>query len=334
MARDDLVAELTNLSTEMYNVDEARLLRPDIGNLSLEKRFTPRLNDIKGKLLIVVDFAADVSDSQLQNVLGPLANIKSAMDSQAGLEDETYASQRENFIANVESYYDSLMTHWTPFLSAKVESLSDREVVDQDAMREYDDDIKARRTELAQLISQVTELREQAANTLEASQDTAAKVSVKDAQEQFEHAQDEFNRKVRKWWWFSLCGLALFFSILAAFVFLKPSDSTNLVYEGAVRISVLASVGTVTAFCLKMFRAYTYMSEKNQHRQRIANSTRAFVGSAITSEQRDLILSQLVESVVQFGNSGLLHREDDNVYRPKMTIDSVMRTLSAKSSRE
>ena len=55
----------------------------------------------------------------------------------------------------------------------------------------------------------------------------------------------------------------------------------------------------------------------------------AFVESAATPEQRDLILSQLVESVVQFGNSGLLQKEDDHLYRPKMTIDSITRTLTS-----
>ena len=76
------------------------------------------------------------------------------------------------------------------------------------------------------------------------------------------------------------------------------------------------------------------MSEKNRHRQRVANSMEAFVQSAVTPEQRDLILSQLVESIVQFGHSGLVQREDDYAYRPKMTIDSISRTLPTSHQKD
>jgi len=70
------------------------------------------------------------------------------------------------------------------------------------------------------------------------------------------------------------------------------------------------------------------MSHHNRHRQRVANSMEAFVQAAITPEQRDLILAQLVTSVVDFGTSGLLSKEDDAIYAPKMTIDSITRTIS------
>ena len=109
---------------------------------------------------------------------------------------------------------------------------------------------------------------------------------------------------------------------------MNPSgQGWQLIYYGAIKISVLTVIATTTAFCLKILRAHLHMSEKNRHRQRVANSMEAFVQSAITPEQRDLILSQLVESIVQFGHSGLVQREDDSVYRPKMTIDSITRTF-------
>ena len=108
----------------------------------------------------------------------------------------------------------------------------------------------------------------------------------------------------------------------------------HVIYSSAIKVTILAAIGTITAFCMKMFRSHMHMSEKNRHRRRVANSIGAFVGSAATSEQRDLILSQLVEAIVQFGDSGLLHREDDNLYRPKMTIDSIMRTISARPPKD
>ena len=108
MASKNLVAELTNLSQEIYVIDENKLLRPDLGSLSLKNKFAPRLNDIKSKLLIMVDFAAKVSDHQLKTVLSPLStplsSIKSAMDARVELSDQDYALEQEPFLESIENY--------------------------------------------------------------------------------------------------------------------------------------------------------------------------------------------------------------------------------------
>jgi hypothetical protein len=106
----------------------------------------------------------------------------------------------------------------------------------------------------------------------------------------------------------------------------------EIVYFAAIRITILTAVGATATFCLRMLRAHMHMSQQNLHRQRIANSMAAFVESAITPEQRDLILAQLVSSVADFGSSGLLSHEDDTVYSPKMTIEAITRTLSSGKS--
>jgi len=54
----------------------------------------------------------------------------------------------------------------------------------------------------------------------------------------------------------------------------------------------------------------------------------AFVESAITLEQRDLILTHLVDAVATFGDSGLLHKEDDSIHASKMTIYTISRTFA------
>ncbi len=69
------------------------------------------------------------------------------------------------------------------------------------------------------------------------------------------------------------------------------------------------------------------MYERNLHRKRIANSMAAFTESASSEDQRDLILTQLIESVSSFGNSGLVGKEEDS--SGKITVDNVTRTLSA-----
>ena len=226
------------------------------------------------------------------------------------------------------------MNNWTPFLDAKVESLDNSDSVDENIIKQHENRIKSQEEKLDELIDQAKNYIEQTANTLEAAQATATGVSVKEAQEQFKNAQTPFNWKMAIWGTLSAAGIISFFVVAMYFYDAQVPDEWQWIYKGTIRISILAAIGSIIAFFFKMLRAHMYMSEKNQHRQRVANSIGAFVGSATTSEQRDMILSQLVESVVQFGNSGLLHREDDNIYRPKMTIDSIMRTLSTKSSKE
>jgi hypothetical protein len=54
----------------------------------------------------------------------------------------------------------------------------------------------------------------------------------------------------------------------------------------------------------------------------------AFVESAITPEQRDAILSHLVEAVADFGKSGLLER-DDGIYGGKMNIETIVKSFGA-----
>ncbi len=105
----------------------------------------------------------------------------------------------------------------------------------------------------------------------------------------------------------------------------------GIIYFTALRITILAAIGGVAAFCLKILRANMHMRAHNLHRQRLANSMAAFVESASTNEQRDLILAHLVDAIASFGSSGLLAKPDDSVSPSKMTIDTINRTLSGTS---
>jgi len=65
------------------------------------------------------------------------------------------------------------------------------------------------------------------------------------------------------------------------------------------------------------------MYNHNLHRQRIANSIEAFVESAELKENRDLILLHLVDAIAQFGDSGLVQKEDDSIHSTKMIFDNI-----------
>ena len=137
------------------------------------------------------------------------------------------------------------------------------------------------------------------------------------------------------WAWMSGISIVAFLGVAGylARVHFGEEWKWHVVYFTAIRITILTAVGAVAAFCLRILRAQMHMSQHNRHRQRVANSMSAFVEAAVTPEQRDLILAQLVYAVVNFGSSGLIPTEDDIVYSPKMMIDAVTRTVSQPPSK-
>ena len=192
MADDSLVNELKTLSGEIYNIDEDQLLRPTIGPLSLKNQFGPVLDGIKRKLEIIVDLSPEVSDNQITTILDPLQSIKREMEQLAGLSNEEYASNKDEFLQNMGSYLDALTNAFLPFLTVAVEK---RGFFDDESIRQERERMTAElREELGRLIN---EAREQADQIRMDARDTAVGVSVKDAQDQFAEAQTEFNKKAK-----------------------------------------------------------------------------------------------------------------------------------------
>jgi hypothetical protein len=75
-----------------------------------------------------------------------------------------------------------------------------------------------------------------------------------------------------------------------------------------------------------MTRAYFHMIEHNQHKSRVTNSIEAFVASVRTDEQRDLVLGKLVDSVTQFGESGILGKESE-ASLPSVVFEAVTKNV-------
>lgn len=72
------------------------------------------------------------------------------------------------------------------------------------------------------------------------------------------------------------------------------------------------------------------MRQMNKHRWRLANSMAAFVGAAESAEQRDIILSQMVNAISSFGNSGLIDPNDDPIAASKISIDTIRNIAGPK----
>ncbi len=342
MASDDYMTQLQNLAEEIFSIDTNNLLRTSLGALSLEKDFSSTLEQIGKKIDLLRQYGREIHDEQIRNILSILESIRNAIKQQADCSDADYAARRQQFLDNVKANLEDLKRFWAPVVTAAIEARGFLD--DEGVRREHERTIESIKKESETALQQVKEesnktieeARTLAKQIEERARLTAARISVKEAQEQFREAQAELDKRVKVWAVLGGVCVAGFFLVALSFVTLDLPDEWQwqVFYHSAIKVSILTAIATTAAFCLRILRAHLHMSEKNRHRQRVANSMEAFVQSAVTPEQRDLILSQLVESIVQFGHSGLVQREDDYAYRPKMPIDSITRTLPTNPQKD
>lgn len=263
------------------------------------------------------------------------------MEAQTGRSNAEYVSQKEGFINAVNSQIQNLQQYWSNFVTAAIETRGF--LKDEGTRKEYQktiESIKEESTSALKLVQEeanktIEEARQLAKQIEERARKTAAHISVEAAQEQFRLAQQELKTQIIIW--SVLSALSVIAFILTA-IYLSgiqfPEQWTwHIIYHTAIRITILTAIGAIATFCLRILRAYLHMRQHNLHRQRIANSMAAFVESAVTPEQRDLILTHLVDAVVAFGSSGLLSKEDDSINSSKMTIDNITRMFTPPSSK-
>lgn len=191
-------------------------------------------------------------------------------------------------------------------------------------------------TRAEEFTSLLQDVRDEGTAIISTARSTAFGISLEEVQKQFRECQKLLYLKAALWLFVGVCLLAAFICASLNFWETGPPEGEwhQVAYHSAIRISILAMLATAAAFFLKIFRAHLHLIEKNQHRQHVANCVGSFVEAASTPEQRDLILGQLVDSIIQFGSSGLLPREDEQVYPPRMTVDSIIRSLSTNPPRQ
>lgn len=276
----------------------------------------------------------------MESVADILSSLGEQIRKISNLDNPTYVGQRPDHIDNINTELEKIKFYWPHFTAAAIEQkglLDDEGIKNrhqralEELRHEADKNLETFKEESAKVL-------EQAAKTAEEIKDkarlTAAGISVEAAQKQFNEAQKEFKKRASVWGALSLLSIIAFISFALYFGNNSRPDENigfGIIYFTALRIAILAAIGGAAAFCLKIFRANMHMRAHNLHRQRLANSMAAFVESASTNEQRDLILAHLVDAIASFGSSGLLTKPDDSVSPSKMTIDTINRTFSGTS---
>ncbi|MBZ5638009.1 MAG: hypothetical protein LAO51_04540 [Acidobacteriia bacterium] len=343
MATQQALDRLTAIIKQLDDVDREKLLRRNLGEESIEKAIGPGLEQLDQVKHFVVTYAQQVHDSLVEGMRGVLEGIRTLLATQAARPNVEYLSQRQVFLTEFARQLEDTKVHMPGFVTAAIVERGFLE--DEGIRREYEKTVTELKRESAATLAAVKEEAEKAvagakelADQIEQrARRTAAKISLKEAQEQFTSATVDLSGKIKLWARWTLGALGLLVVVPLAFMLwpLPKGEAWPVaLYHTLLRMIVLSAAAGFSTFCLRMLRAHIHMSEKNKHRVRVANSVESFVNSAVDPQQRDLILAKLAEAIVDFGDSGLIRHEHDDTGSPALSGDTIGRILSALSSRK
>lgn len=317
-------------------LDREKILRPKLGEASLDSKLGPKIDELNEYLAIYIKHAPSVHDTYVNDVMNNLTTTTNILNQHAQLENPEFIQQSNTLLNEFTKHEENLLKVRAHFISAAVEErglLEDEgikrqsEIAIEDMKNKSEEALQKVREESDRIIKETKKFAEEIETK---ARRTATGIAVEDAQEQFEKAQEHHKNQVILWVLISSVSVSLFIGF--GFYLLQselPKEwEWQIIYYTAIKITILTAIGAISTFCLRILRAHMHMYQHNLHRQRVTNSMASFVESALTPEQRDLILGHLVDAVATFGSSGLLAKEDDAIYSPKMTIDTIARNIS------
>ncbi len=314
-----------------------KVIRKNLGEASLEKELQPRLDEIKRISQFALRYASIASNEAVSNLSGGVNTCVTRLAEQAGRPDADYIAQKVGFLGGVDEGLDACRRYLPAFVSGALleKNLLGNEEIEQkfrDTIEQLQNEVNLAQTKIKGEADRII----QTANEIKAGAvRTATGISVAEAQKQFKEAADDLSKKIRMWGKlvvFSLISLGvtpLLFHWLWPLSPLPADQWPVSLYHTLLRLLVLSTVAGASAFCIKIFRAHLHMAEKNKHRVRVANSFESFVNSVNDPQQRELVVVKLVEAIIEFGDSGLIKHEQDDMGSSGLSGEWVGRILAA-----
>ena len=297
--------------------------RPSLGEESLTSALKSREKTLQQLQDLAKRYSPLVHDETVHAIRHSIESVVNVMTRQADLDPSAYIAEREGFLQELDNQIEE-SNRWKPILAGA--AMLDRGMLEDEGIKRESEqalaNLQERAEETIATIRTETEKSIQGAKELakeiEArARRTATKISVGEAQKQFEGAASHDAKQVRRWSW--LAGGAVLALVVVPILFMKywPLPESGewpvALYHTLLRVLVLSAIAGVAA-ALRMLRAHLHIAEKNRHRVRVAN--RRFVQSALEPAQRDLILARLTDSIVSYGDSGLVQREGEDRSSP------------------
>ena len=341
MANKNILTNLDEAIKALESVDIDRLKRPSLGDESLAKDIVPRLTIIDKIVGQAKRYAPLVHDDIVQHAQSNITSIAEAMTAHAALESSPYIDQKEAFLQGLDDQIEDSKS-WQPILAAA--AMSDRGLLDDEGIkRESDQALEYLKKTTAETLATIQAEAEKAiqgakdlADQIEAkARLTASQISVEEAQRQFKAAADGDQARIKLWG--CLTGVSVFLLVSGPLLFTQwelpaGAEWPVALYHTLLRVLALSAIAGMATLGFRMLRAHLHLAEKNRHRVRVANCVESFVQSALEPAQRDLILAKLADSIVSFGDSGLIQHGGDDRSSP-MSGDVIGRIVAAMSSK-
>lgn len=320
--------------TAIKELDEKKFFRKNLGDAAFND-LQPIWNEIKGKINFIEKFYDKVPRAINDQANSQLTTIKQNLDALIGYDKTQFVAQQNAIKKAIVAQLEAIKTYWPQYAIAALEDsglLTNTDVKQQfeSLTTELKESTESALSKIEEQSKLIIEGAKKKAEEIESSvRKTAQNVSVKVAQDQFNEGAEHYVFQIKVWGGIAIALVIVFilfiWYLLAGVDTLPEEWKWSIAYISIIRIAILGLISSVIGFSLKMLKANLHMHQHNLHRKRLSNSMAAFAESAMTNEQRDLILSQLVESVSNFGTSGMINKDSD---KGGVSIDSITKTVS------
>lgn len=325
---------------ERVEIDEVKRTR--LGPASLAAEFDDMWEDVELIKHLARSYGKLVHDDIVRSMVATVASITSTLESQASRSDAQYTQRRELFIESLRRDIEE-SRRWQPIVASCValdKGLLDAESLNAQVKRSVAD-FKGERERFLEglqvaLDNSIKDFNKHVEEMIAQVRRTAQGVSVEEAQKQFREAAPHDKKRVWLWAWLSVLASAVLLIVGIVSINGGSQMLTEPSWEslpGAVlRLFLLSVLAGMATFTFRMLRAHLHIAEKNRHRVRVANSIDSFLQSTSDPSQRDLIFAKLLDSIVSYGDSGLVQHEVADRSSP-MSGDLAGRILAAISGK-
>ena len=245
-----------------------------------------------------------------------MTSTSSAVDEVRSRNDHEFANHQIQLGEQLKASLEAVENSWPPIAVRIIE----RNPLLQQA-HEFEDVYLKRLEELEAARERTQdEIKAFADSQIGKARETAQGISVDAAQIQFDGAVAVYDGRVTVWVIVSAVLTAATLVLLWWFL-AQPPDLTlawGIAYFVSIRLAIFGVAATVTAFSFGMVKANMQLREANAHRARLANSVNAFLVASESPQQRDIILTRLVEAVGEHPDAGFVKSGTDNESRGRL----------------
>lgn len=342
MATENALQRLNRVLDDLASVEMDEVKRTRLGRASLAPDLDGMEEDIDQIAHLAKSYGKLVHDEIIQSMIETVHSIASTLESQSDRSDTQFTQNRALFIESLRRHIEG-SRRWQPIVASCValdKGLYDAESLKAEVQRSVAN-FKGERERFlegmqAALDNNIKEFNKHVEKMIDQVRRTAQGVSVEEAQKQFREAAPHDKKRV--WLWTGLSVLASAVLLVVGVVSIRGGSQmlTDPTWESlpgvVLRLFLLSVLAGMATFTFRMLRAHLHIAEKNRHRVRVANSIDSFLQSTSDPSQRDLIFAKLVDSIVSYGDSGLVQHEVEDRSSP-MSGDLVGRILAAMSGK-